>query len=284
MTNPCLGHALLDLPAECGIRLEQPTASGGFCAEAICHIPRNSYMSRRLFARLIRRTNPVAVNGGLVYVKRGLEQQFNHETHTLVSHILLCTLRGCVWPQKGLNNVLEFIATSQSDGSGSDPTGGVPSYLASPHPSAEYDQVDEANRIPSSPSASDLWPDSKFSGALPLVDNLRKWYSRPKAALRVRDGLILVQDQSREKGHSEILTRLALIWRALLAALVRLRYYRRNLRTLVSLPLDAGNLHQNDLHRLVLAYTLIPLHDESHLLHPLLDSSPSLALHNPPIE
>jgi hypothetical protein len=71
---------------------------------------------------------------------------------------------------------------------------------------------------------------------------------------------------------SKVLLKFNLVRQNLIAALRRIRDYRRDIASDLALPLYQGNVTVNNLHALIVAYTLVPLHDESQLQHTLLDS------------
>jgi hypothetical protein len=254
---PELAHALLDLPLECGLdvnALDNVGDEDGPIGPAIVLMIGRAQPSPELFARLLDRTERSVVSAGTVNVERGLEQLQNSDTHVLVGSIMFCTW-SIVTPHQGLANIVEFIAHAQSDGGGTDLTGGTTTFRLG---SIRRDEIHRRK----DPSPNDLWPDKRYRGALVLVENIHRWYLREYDSLNASedgaDDLLL------------ILARLDFVWRRLLLALLRIRSYRRDLSPVMASLLNSSGIYARELHALVAAFVLVPLHDESHLQHSLL--------------
>jgi hypothetical protein len=245
--NADLAHALLDLPRECGLDVNIGAMGGGsvHIAPAIGYTNRNECTTEQLFERLLRRTARSVVNSGAVYVDRGCEQHTDPSTHVLISNILILNHIYYKTPPR-VNLVDVFIAYADADGGGADLTGGVATDSAPYRPEVEQ-----------SVEAKMLWENRQFRGALVLVDTICQCHCR----LGNPDSITLF-------------SRFSALRTVLIQALLRIRTYRRKLFPTLAHPMDAASIHLRDMHLLIAAYILVPLHDESQLQHPLLDFPP----------
>jgi hypothetical protein len=244
---PTLAHALLDLPPRYQLDVSfttggiGPVTAIGYASENTPNPRPYADKSSGLFERLLCRTDRAVVSSGLVFVERGYEQYNNVNNHVFISAILRC-LAHAHGKKIGVEMARIFIANALPDGDGADLTGGV----ATP---GGY------NDLPmSTPSVQTLWPDFKYRGPLPLLDDINRW---------AKTGA--------EVGADKLIAGLAPVRNDLIAALQRIRTYRIHLTPHVLVPLSAGNIRIRDLHSLVANYLFFPLHDESQLYHPSLD-------------
>jgi hypothetical protein len=262
---PILSHALLDLPAPCNLNVDSRDNNGG--PPAIGHTNSDGFgikgckdsdnLARALFKRLLARTERSLINTGKVYLESGCEQFRDPNTHILISNILRCGFHYFEFVRL-TDSAQEFIANAQPDGDGVDLTGGSARRERCPHDDGTHD---DDGRI----TARDLWPQTKFCGALPLVDRFLTWWSK-QATINAR-----------------AVARLEVIRGKLIAALQRVRTYRRMIQPHLSDPLVGGGIHMRPLYALVAAYILVPLYDESQLTDPLLGPlSPILPSLAPP--
>jgi hypothetical protein len=168
----------------------------------------------------------------------------------LVGNLLRCAMN--LYRNSGhhLEFVRIFISHAQPDGTGTDLTGGAPP--CQPQPPTHRGDVH--------PESNELWPDNRFRGARQLVETLYRWYCSPWRP----HGLQLY-------AASMFIPRFEQIRHQLTAALLRIRTYRRTIRSTCAQPLDAGAVHAIDLRSIILAYLLVPLYDQSQLEDPLLD-------------
>jgi hypothetical protein len=247
-----VANAILDLPASCGLDVSArwPTPTG---APAIAYIDACLYTymgigraNLRLFERLLERTDRSVINSGVVHIRSGSDQCFRADTHILVANICKCSIGSCSWAL-AIEFARAFIVRAQPDGSGTDLTGGV---VDVPPPSPS-----QSNARP----GWTLWPDGKYRGAAALVDELAR-------GIRVR------RTEEAEFTDKDLaaLDTLARIRSQLVATLGCQRAFRRDIHPALAAPLTRGSIHLRDLHRLVAAYILVPLHDESHLHDPLI--------------
>jgi hypothetical protein len=279
--SPALAHALLDLPTEYG--LDVNAIDDG--APAIGHT--NPGVSRSssfptLFGRLLDRTDRAVVTAGIVDVDSdGVLLTTDAATHVLVSNILRCNFdfysadlpdesqkRWVLWVERAQAMARLFIARAQSDGGGTDLTAGVP-HCGRPtkRHRAAHDPLRDEQKIPPSDRVSFLWPNSQFRGALVLVDRLCQFWT---------------SQEPRSRSTSMLIQRLEPIRSEIIAALARIRAYREGIQTAIVLQLVSGNIPlgicARDLAALIAVHLVVPLYDESQLLHPLLD--PTNPVHN----
>jgi hypothetical protein len=260
--SPSMAHALLDLPSECG--LDVNTCIGDSLSfdydpgPAIGATNYTNYDCASLFDRLLRRTDRSVISAGCVYVDQNCVTQF----HRASTHVLVATVLRSRFPVAAhglLLRVKLFVDMAQSDGGGTDLTGGVTRRGAAVTNNMEAN--DDAQVY--GPTPHELWPRGQFRGALDLADRLCHWWSSP----------LLHQSLSTncKENAATILAQLAAVRNYLLDGMRRIRAYRLGLVPATSRILRNGQLCERGLCTLVLSYVLVPLHDESQLQDPLLD-------------
>jgi hypothetical protein len=244
---PLLAHALLDMPVERGLDLGW-TNNNGMAAIGVTN--GDNQISQELFTLLLARTPRSVVSAGLVYPEEGFQQYNRGTTHVLVSNILWCNTQNT----KGREQALACIAHAQPDGDGMDLTAGS---SATCHIPADDDTSCivplRASMVPL--RAMRIFPDGKFHGALALVDTLYKWWSLPQIGCNL---------------HPQLLS-FATIRAKMITAMRKTRHYRIQLLPTLGATIASAAIHSHELHSLITTYLIVPLHDESQLLHPLLE-------------
>jgi hypothetical protein len=273
--SPDIALALLNLPDGCGLDVSAVNPILGYdLGPALGHTnsPRNP-MGRgshdiELFDRLLHRTERSVVSSASVYVQRDCSQYDLQNVHVLVSNILRCSycasrILEIFGTSRGLEMSRVFISHAQPDGSGTDLTGGTPRQETTP-----WWNIDGEVGMP---PASILWPNGKFEGSLALADTLHRWWSQVRTRFR---RLIRTREPV-----SAIVDAYQTIRSLLMTALRRIRNYRHFVKPMVADRLHTAGIYVRGVTDLVAAYVLVPLHDESQLLHPLLGHTPDPSIH-----
>jgi hypothetical protein len=197
----------------------------------------------RLFERLLLRTDRAVLNAGAVFLLDGCWQSTELHTHVLIGNIfniLRCGDLVGAQVHASMDCIRVFIANAHPDGSGTDLTGGQACRKE-----LHYET------LPGSPEPSDLFPNpnSKFAGALELVERLCAWSAKQPVK------------------NMQVIVRLEFIRSELVAALRRIHTYRTQLQPTLAVPLLAARVHAQ-MHAVIASYLIVPLYDESQLLHP----------------
>lgn len=253
--RPDLAEALLNLPPECGLDVNEagyersvPVPAIGF-TNAHGFVDMNGH-SRALFERLLKCTNRNVLNRGRVYVNCDRVQSTLPDVHLLISNIFRFTYSDDQESNQCMERARTFIALAQPDGSGTDLTGGEA------HHRAVGPLIEEGPTV----RAEVIWPNAEFRGALTLADTLHHWWANDAHVIGFTIGSPEIE---------KITKRLATVRADLVQALRRIRIYHRDIQIVVSTPLKFGNLHVRQIHALVSSYLLVPLHDPMQLRHPL---------------
>jgi hypothetical protein len=261
LLNSRLALAILALPAGFGVDVNAKDGYGDYICPVIGSFNGSENGSLLLFERLLHRTDRYLLNAGLVFVERSCEYYNHSGVHILISMIMQCACGMYVDNERNLMDRLRiFIEHAHADGDGTDLTGGVAVRRLEAPTSVSTDCFCFQFMPPEK-----MCPDGKFRGAAVLADTLYRH------CISHQEDLLFANARER----------LALARNRIITALGRIRFYRQALRPSVSRAMISGGLGMHDLHKVVLAYLLVPLHNESHLADPLLggadESQPSTA-------
>lgn len=248
-----LAVALLDLPLALGLDVNamEPRVPGAGACNGGSPLGRTNgtyRITEPVFLRVLRRTDRAVINSGSIYINCGNLQARDPNVNVLVAQILWQGIpdgtHGCP-RQHVLSWPSHMIANAQPDGDGTDLTAG------DAKPLGFYGDHNESLI----PLARDLWPHGEFRGALPLIDDMCRWWTRrPRAAPLV-------------------LPRLDALRQELITAMRAVRAYRKDIRPALAHALaydDSGGINVVALLAIVVDYILVPPHDPSRLKHPLL--------------